>query len=453
MSVSKEQKLIDSIEARDIGPFHPPANYQFEEELRAPIPRPIPSALRHGLYERYNVKSALIPFVTGINVMIFSALPWMQEQAQTFPTLGWIKWIAIGLVAVGIFRYLRNSQSKVAYPFVQSGTPIVARILSLWVQPISLNKGQPNQFQYRATIEYLDPKSGELQTRHVPSLVISSSDHSRVQCTYRVGQYATALHVPGSTEKNIMLYGLLGLRNDLGIIDPNPPIYFRYAFLTTLNVGLFLLAISISLIGRFGYMPVDNVFFGLFLPSGIIGLLLSITLLIWLAKDLKKQHVDTDRKNEEALTNGSAIELTVSSIDPKLNGILNRLLPAAGIILGTMTVSAAVLYGILAYVNATMDTSPATQRYVGIVDFLENRDGAAIRSHGIIYQFPGERTKRFFLTSKARMEEFREGADVAIAKVKRGWLGAAWVSDLLPMPMWNERTSGPSTEMEEVEAE
>jgi len=433
MSVSKEQELVESIEARDIGPFQPPANYQFEEELRAPIPRPIPQSLWHGLYGRYNIKPALIPFVIGINVTIFSALPWMQEQSLIFPMLGWLKWIAIGLIAVGIFRFIRNSQSKVAYPYVESGLPIVARIRSLWVQPISLNRGQANQFQYRATIEYVDPESGELQTRQVPSLIISSSDHQRVRCTYRVGQYATALYLPGSTENNIMLFGLLGLRDDLGIVDPNPPSYFRNALLLTALVQAFLFLSAVSLFGQFGYPPVSNKFI-LVVPSAIIGVLLAVALVVFLARDLKKQHADIDRKNEEALANGSAIEIPVSSINPKWDGVLNRLLPAGVIILGTMTMSAAIFYGILAFVNARMDSSPSVGAYVGIMNFLENQEGASIRSHGIIYRIPGERTNRFFLTSKERMEEFREGPEFAMAEIKPGWLGAAWVSAVNPLP-------------------
>jgi hypothetical protein len=68
----------------------------------------------------------------------------------------------------------------------------------------------------------------------------------KVSCTYRAGDYVTAVHFAGKLNKSIRLYGMLGMRSDLGVVIgvPIKPVGWWPIVLGFTGLFLFPLAIA-----------------------------------------------------------------------------------------------------------------------------------------------------------------------------------------------------------------
>ncbi len=78
------------------------------------------------------------------------------------------------------------------------------------------SSGENDRFRYRLFFDYPDPLTGELIIRSNDSKEMNQETFQETELSYRVGDYVTAAYLPEAKDETLTLYGLLGLRKDLG---------------------------------------------------------------------------------------------------------------------------------------------------------------------------------------------------------------------------------------------
>ena len=215
-------------EIDDLGPFRPPADFDFEPELCAPVPRQLPSDVRQREIIIWRRAAAICATIGGL---LFAAAPLtlVQRCAQFVPMLAHLSWIGVAMLAIAAVLQVGSSHAPVRnHRYFELGTPIVVRVCRLWMQPGILRHGQPFFYHFFAVIDYPDFTYGVMRRQIVASVEIPASTKDRHETTYRVGDYATALEL---SNDDLNLYGFLNLTPGFGVLDrgetgqpPDPPV-------------------------------------------------------------------------------------------------------------------------------------------------------------------------------------------------------------------------------------
>lgn len=274
-------------------PFQPPADFAFEPELRGAPPRALPDAFRQSWFA--NKRRSMVRFllVFGLFCLGMSLLPIMELWTEILPPLTLLFWGGVALV-IGATLLNMGTASGAArrYDYVRRGVPIVARVRSILFGP---------QFGYYSVrFDTIDPELAELEKEEWqanlqrPAAATAAQDHaepdtpaaaaeqtpvnfglvtteglselmpvglkSKVSLTYHVGDYVTAVYLPGQRKQTIRLYGLLGLRNDLGVVFgvPVKPIGWGPLVLAMTGLCGFALAMSWNFYVWRRYWPLDR---------------------------------------------------------------------------------------------------------------------------------------------------------------------------------------------------
>ncbi len=111
-----------------LGPFDPPADYAFEPELRGDVPRPIPNELREGRYGRGQRRLVVGLIAATVVCLAASVVPIVQFWGQFLLPLAYISWIGAAFALAALVAWLRQRFAKGPYLYVESGTPLVARV-------------------------------------------------------------------------------------------------------------------------------------------------------------------------------------------------------------------------------------------------------------------------------------------------------------------------------------
>ena len=192
--------------------FTPPAHYDFEPELHGPAPRPMPDLLERGphLAQRRNGAIALALF--GGVCLLVSALPLVQTAGLYFLPLAFADWIGFASLALAAASWADLTLRAGRRRWVRDGSPLVTQVLELVKAPSTIVNGTPAQGRFTATVAFMHPETA------VPSLAQLESDdfswdaREQYDTPFRVGDYVTALSLPGQFEKSLRLYAFLGLR-------------------------------------------------------------------------------------------------------------------------------------------------------------------------------------------------------------------------------------------------
>lgn len=206
-------------ELKCLGPFAPPDDYQFEEELQDEPPRPIPAELRRGRYAKRARLTAWAFLVVGVLSMATGMLPVVKFCGLFVLPLKYLTWIGVGCAAAAAFGFLSNLVRRGPYRYVEEGVPIVARVCSLVLGPTAIVNGEPASYGFAASIQYRDPESGEVVFAETKSNPFSTSFKDRLTTSYHVGDYVTAVYLKSDPAKSLRLYGFLDLKPGLGLIE------------------------------------------------------------------------------------------------------------------------------------------------------------------------------------------------------------------------------------------
>jgi hypothetical protein len=413
-----------------LGPFDPPRDYSFEPELQGNPRRDIPPELRQGRHARGRRAWLIGLAVSGLVCLVSSQVPIVQTWGLYFLPFGYLDWIGAALLAGALVFGVFNKFHRGPYRYVEEGTPIVARVVGLELRPTMYHNGQPNAFRYFAQVEFRDPSSGELRVAELRSNDIGAVFKDSLTCTYRVGDYVTAVYLPHNPERTLRLYGFLELRPDLGVVKRQRGLEAAgNPLMTALGVAaifgcFFLLCWNVYAIGRYRPVAWSNAL----LVPGIVGaVVLGGGLLAYLAWHQRKERRAREARNRAAVAGGGAFE--VASAKGGAQGwILGIVLFFGALLLGGLTCGCWALT-----LNAWLDDSPPRVRPVVIQQMVVKTHSGIFRQYEIKYRFTDDilAEKHEYLSTPQEMQQLA-GRPV-VAHQKAGFLGWPWVERIVPV--------------------
>jgi hypothetical protein len=292
-------------------PFSPPSSYRFEPELQETPPRHVPEEFRNSPYYIRQRNTTVGVIVVGVLCVAFGQLPILKEWGLYVLPLAYLSWIGVGLLVFGAIGWISGKARRGPIQYVEEGTPMVARIRDLVLQPTMVVNGQPTTYAFKAAIEYREPDTGALVTGQVESRGLSSSAKDKYRTSYRVGDYVTAVYLKSNPSKTLRLYGFLELRPDLGLLRAEaaqPPSLLKTVLGVTALFALFgVLFWNVYAFSK--YEPLDLKFAQAVVPMVVGGLVLGGGVSTWLAVRQARARRALAARNEKAVAAGEAIEL------------------------------------------------------------------------------------------------------------------------------------------------
>jgi hypothetical protein len=410
-------------------PFSPPPDYQFEPEFHAESPRPIPPELYKGRYASGQYNQIVGVAVAGVVCLACSFLPFVQTWGLYFLPLAYLDWIGAGLLVFALGGFVVAKVRRGPFRYVVAGVPVVARVLELELRPTMYHNGGAVSFRYFAVLGLQDADTGELKALETSSNEIAAGFKDGLDCTYRVGDYATAVYLPGKLERSLRLYGFLDLRPGLGVVKkdrsaekPTSPIMGALGVLAIFGF-FFALCWDLYAMGR--YRPLD--WMPTMLIPGVGGAVVLGGLLIgFLWVEQRRSRRQLAERNAVAAAEGRALEP-----EPPSGGF-------GAIFLGLIVVCGSLGMGGLTCccwawtLNAWLDASEPKPRPVRIEKMVQVTHNGIFRQYQIEYRFADELVgeKQEYLSTPDEMRQFA-GTD-GDAQIKAGFFGWRWVERIKP---------------------
>ena len=415
----------------DLGPFRPPSS--LEPEFHAPPPRPIPEALRGGRYE-HKRRTALFfgAFFAGS-----SFLAWVLSRGTTldeyFLALPWFHWIAAGSAALTLLAAIVQQVRPGLYAYVRDGVPMPARVLDLRLVVAATANGVPSAYRYVCVVEYQAPGETSLRQGVVASPEFSEMFKKSTYTPLRVGDYATAVALPGRLEATLALYGFLQLSPDRDFLrrrgregGPGHPAAtaLLYVGLVYLFLGLFLAITCLPSLLPLGFP--DRVDPRVAVPGASI-VALAGAVLTWrfMRAREERQRAELQAENDAARLEGRAVEEFAPMVG---GGVYRALLVLAGALLPPLVLAVA-----LSGVNALLDRSEPRYEPVAIKDFRHKTTLALFRRYEVRYvrSDGGTETIAVPVTELARFA--RLSPDEGAIDRRLGYFGWPWVRGVYPL--------------------
>jgi hypothetical protein len=415
----------------DLGPFRPPSS--LEPEFHAPPPRPIPEALRRGRYEHR--RRTVLFFGAFFAGSCF--LAWSASRGTTldeyFLLLPWFPWVSAAAAALTVLGAVGQRVAPGRYRYVRDGIPMPARVLDLRLVVAATANGAPSAYRYACAIEYRSPDAGELH-----QAVVTSDDFSEMfkKSTYtplRVGDYATAVALPGRIEETVRLYGFLQInpdrdfllrRGSSGRLPPPALSALLYVALVYVFLGLFLAITCLPSLVPIG-LP-ESVDLRTVLPAAAVIALAGAGLTWrWMSGRDARQQAALAAENETARREGRAVEEFAPVVT---GGVYRALLVLAGAFLPIV-----LLALVLSAANALLDRSPAAYERVAIKDFRHRTTLAVFRSYEVRYLRPDGGTETVAVSFPQLMHFVRTSPGEGALDRRRGFFGWPWIRNVHPV--------------------
>ncbi len=430
----EEPMVPDGLEPVEGDPFDPPADYQFEDELRGPAPRPRTPGLALGRYATGRRRAVSGLLIAAALCTTLGLLPFVQLCGLYILPLAYISWIGIALGALGIWSFVAHRVRKGPYRYVEEGIPIVARIRGLVLRPTAIVNGQPTTHRFFALIEFRDPESGEPRFAEVASADIGAASKDKLTTTYRVGDDATAIYLPGDPGGTLKLYGFLDLKPGLGLIprDAEPEAgggLLRLAAILAAAAAFFgVLFWNVYALARYG--PIDFDLSRLGWPFGAGAVALGGGMIASMARGARRTRANREARNALALARGEPVEVGTGKRPGWFgdHGIGHDLIILAGcILLGGATTIAWYLSA-----NALLDRSPPRYRPTQVDRLVMVTHSFLLREYKIQYHFlDGAPGKHDLFSTPTEMAGL--GGHPTVAEVHAGAFGVPWVKAILPV--------------------
>lgn len=390
-------------------PFDPPASVPSELELQAGPPRPIPEELRKGFFERRS--QALVLYFLFLGAALFAASLLARGTTLGAYFLG-TPYLAIAAgvaFALGAAVFVVQRVSPGAYRYVTEGFAVACRVLDARITVAAVHNGSPVSWRYECLVELRHPEAGQLVTAPVRSPDFGERTKRLLARPIRIGEYLTAVSLPGKFEKTLTLYGFLRLNPDVDFLReagagaPKPPAL--WALLGTLaTVGLIAMGtagVNLGLILPSMEALAPRAALLAAVPAFLLGAAVSVLMLV---RNARRKRKALEAFNEAARREGHAVE-----VEYRGRAWDKPLVVLAG---GFFAVFLAVVgFG---GVNAALDRSAPRYEVVYTGEGVSTRTYAFLfRSYELICEIDGK--KRFVAISAAALDAIR-GAG--------GWYGA-----------------------------
>ncbi len=399
-------------------PWAAPADSSFEEEWLTPAPRSFDKKAFQGTYELDQKLKVGFSLVTGAMFIGASLLPAVQNASLYLPILSWLMGLGVASVLLGAFLQWKSGGATGPYQYLRNGVPMLVRIRQILT--IRNSSGENDRFRYQLSFDYPDPLTGESIIRTNDSTEMNSETFQEVELTYQVGDYVTAVYMPEAKEETLKLYGLLGLRKDLGLINrvERSPEFARDAQMGCVIIWCVFGILLWGVFVLFRYWPIAVDWGGMSTWFWGGGLGLGLSLQVWHYVSLRRRIA---REQESAVAHGKPTPTRT----------------AAGSLIGVpFTI---VLYGLLGSVvgltcNALLDRSKEERKEIVIDRLYERVDKLLVfpmlRDYRIEYHFVGKERHRWHLSTPEEMKKLQQGPATAI--LREGQQGWPWVDRIIP---------------------
>jgi hypothetical protein len=415
-----------------LGPFAPPSDYQFEPELQGSPPRSIPPKLRQGRYAAGQRRLVWGLVMAGVLCLLGAFVPLIQKWGLYLLPLAWLHWIGAGLLVIAIIAAIVHAVRRGPFRYVEEGMPLVVRIAALELRPTQFFNGQPNSFRYFAVVEYRDPHSGEVKALETSSNEIAAASKDGLICTYRVGDYATAVYLPAQLEKSLRLYGFLDLRPEIGLVkgeggssaEGASPVATALLVLGIFGF-FFLLCWNVYAFSVYGPVGWSNT---LLIPGIAGAVLLGGGLLAYLVWQQRSEKRAREARNAAAAAEGRAVEVE-PSVGAVTAGCLGVVVFAGCLLMGGLTAACWALT-----LNAWLDKSDPRPRDVRIQKMVQVTHNGVFRRYEIKYRFtdePGDK-ERDYATTLEELSQFPPPPCNGVARERAGFFGWRWIERITP---------------------
>lgn len=426
--------------AADLGLFEPPEGYEFESEFQEDPPRPVPGVVRFGRYVA-GQRAAFRGWVTfGLVCLTLAPLPFVQRLGWTILPLGYLTWIGLAGLAIAVIVGLRAKLAPGPRRYIVEGIPIVVRIRALAQVVTDTYNEQPTLFAYVAVVDVRDPETGEVRQVQTVSPKLSDGQRKVHQLTYRVGDYATGVLLPGQPVEEVRLYGFLGLNPDVGLVRDMAK--RRGGVLQAIGVGavmvVFLGGLMWCLYGFGRYHPFEFDYRQALWPALAGSVVLGGGLLGAIYAGGRSERRRRAERNEQAAAEGGPVE--IGTAKSKAGGVLGVLVLVAG----ALVLGAAVTLAACFSTNAILDASPPTLRPVELRELSMVTHNLIYREYVAEWAFPGAAETHELRMSPDEMYWLanRPVGVEGVAVVRGGRFGWPWIQTIVPADLFEPAGDG-----------
>lgn len=416
------------------GPFAPPANYEFEPELRKPPPREVPVEIKKGIYAKKRLRAVLGVLTAAAICIVLSRFKIVAEWGQYFLPLAYLFWIGLGLAVISALMWVQNKLSRGPFRYVEEGIPIVARVTALVKQPSAIIEGQVASYEIRTLIEYRASAESMIERTELRSPQFSTNERDKFTISFKVGDYVTAVYLPENLGKTLQLYGYLGLRPGLGLIRGDDPAGEKVNLWKVPAVILFVFGFfgmigwDLYAYGRF--FPINFGFWDGFWPMMVGGIVLGGAFIGIIVLEGWREQARVAERNRTAAARGDPIEVSQAGAWNQMGWFVVLIVISGCFLMGGLT----GMCWCFTY-NALADNSPAKLKDVQITDMIMTTHEFIFREYTLEYVFPGSNEKQKLMTTPQHLGELlRAGGKDGTAEIHDGRLGWAWVKTVRPAP-------------------
>lgn len=207
---------------QELPPFEVPATYAVEPELRAPIPRPVPdSIVRH---PQRLARLRLQRRISAVMLSLSVAMIAFQDGAflhvlglyfTPFAYPGWLGGFGAAISLWGLFSWWHPWRAD-PYRYLRQGVVVVGRVVDLRWEVAQRVNGADSSFAYDVYLEFPDPQTQELVVAALRSPEVRDQSQ-RLTC--KVGDYLTAVYLPGQVGETLTLYGFTGVNPERNLLQ------------------------------------------------------------------------------------------------------------------------------------------------------------------------------------------------------------------------------------------
>jgi hypothetical protein len=360
-------------------------------------------------------------------------LPQIKDWGVYIIPCGYLKWIGLLFLAMWGVAVVWGTIERFAglgpYRYLCTGIPVIARVLALVKSPTRMVNGATVNYAVFALFEFQD-ESGVLHRSEGKSWEFHPLECITYTTTFRVGDYVTAVYLPGRAGDSLKLYPFLDLMPDVGLVRRQAAGGGPW-----INVRILIALMAFPLAGAAAaftyslYVPLE---FGFWQSAPLFALCFVSLAILWLtafSTYRRRRHAWIVEMNALARAGGEPFEVEAPPPTGCAGGFYKWvLLPVAFAAIG----GAAILYSIYA-VNALCDRSAPRAQQVQIVRLAVQEHHGIFRTYTIEYMVPWSPRVRCLCTSPDNMANFERAAvRTGIAELHGGFLGWTWVNTIRP---------------------
>jgi hypothetical protein len=408
--------------------FRPPAGYAFESELQGPTPRTLPPELRQGPYARRRLDGVRAALIFGAGALLLDWVPGMDVLGLYLLPLAHLFWIGLAALGFAALAWLDFKLRLGPFRYVRDGAPLVVRVLDLVKGPSRIVNGQATHYAFTAAVGFRHPESQQLVGFQLQSEDFPSARRGDVDTPFRVGDYVTAVYLPGRLEKSLRLYSFLELQPAAslrrGAATAATPAQIAGGALALIAIFTALFA-NVYAFGRYQPLDFDYTSAGAALPMAIGALLIGGATGWGLLRQHRGERRRTAERNQRANA-GEAVEIEAPFLGTGFHAWFMRIALLLGLpLMGGLT---ALCWALVA--NAWLDASPARPQPAHIEELTMTTHAFLFREFELSYVLEGSEETRKLLTTPQHLMSFPD--ERGVAWVRAGRFGWPWVESVLP---------------------